>query len=115
LPYPERMRILDLPSLKFRRLRGDLIQAYKIVNGIENIDTKTLFQLNTNSKTRNLQNNICIRDCRTNKRKFSFSNRVAPAWSKLPVTTKNANNLNTFKNLLEKINSIQESKFEYDD
>jgi len=26
-PYQERLRTLDLPNLKFRRLRGDMIEA----------------------------------------------------------------------------------------
>ena len=112
--YPERLRKLDLPSLKHRRLRGDLIQTYKIFNGIDNIKPNSLFQLSTNTKTRNSQDNIYIQHCKTNKRKYSFSYRVAPAWNKLPVETKRANNINTFKNLLEKVNSVQESKFNYD-
>jgi len=28
-PYQERLRTLDLPTLKFRRLRGDMIETYK--------------------------------------------------------------------------------------
>ena len=31
LPYEERLRILKLPTLKFRRLRGGLINVYKIL------------------------------------------------------------------------------------
>ena len=115
LPYSERLHILNLPSLKYRRTRGDLIQTYKIFNGIDNLDTNTFFQLSTNLRTRNSQDNIFIRHCRTNKRKYSFSNRVAPVWNKLPVTTKKANNLNTFKNLLDDVNFLREAKFVYDD
>ena len=38
LNYSERTRFLHLPSLKFRRIRGDLIQVYKIMNGMDNLD-----------------------------------------------------------------------------
>jgi len=31
--YEERLRILDLPTLKYRRLRGDMVETYKILSG----------------------------------------------------------------------------------
>ena len=31
LPYSERLKILKLPTLKYRRLRGDMINVYKIL------------------------------------------------------------------------------------
>ena len=31
--YPERLKILDLTTLESRRLRGDLIEVFKIVKG----------------------------------------------------------------------------------
>ena len=33
LKYDERLRKLKLPSLKYRRHRGDMIEIYKIVSG----------------------------------------------------------------------------------
>ena len=33
LNYEERPRKLNLPTLKFRRIRGDMIKVYKIFNG----------------------------------------------------------------------------------
>ena len=33
LNYEERLRKLNLPTLKFRRIRGDMIEVYKIFNG----------------------------------------------------------------------------------
>ena len=33
-PYHERRRILNLPTLKFRRQRGDVTETYTILNGI---------------------------------------------------------------------------------
>ena len=40
LSYTERLKILGLPSIKFRQTRGDLIQTYKILHNIDNIDEK---------------------------------------------------------------------------
>ncbi len=35
--YEERLRLLDLTILEERRLRGDLIEWYKLVNGFEEV------------------------------------------------------------------------------
>ena len=37
LPYEERLRKLELTTLEKRRERGDLIQMYKIINGLEEV------------------------------------------------------------------------------
>ena len=34
LNYEDRLKSLDLPSLEFRRARGDMIETYKIVHGL---------------------------------------------------------------------------------
>jgi len=33
LHYEERLRLLKLPTLKYRRIRGDMIELYKIFVG----------------------------------------------------------------------------------
>ena len=33
MSYEERLRKLQLPTLRFRRLRGDMIETYKILTG----------------------------------------------------------------------------------
>ena len=47
LSYEERLRELDLPSLEFRRIRGDMIETFKILTNIyDPITTKDLFTVN---------------------------------------------------------------------
>ena len=43
LSYTERLAKLNLFSLDNRKKRGDMIQLFKILNGIENIDANTMF------------------------------------------------------------------------
>jgi len=33
-PYGERLRILNLPTHKYRRYRGDIIELFKMIKGI---------------------------------------------------------------------------------
>ena len=48
-PYTDRLKILKLPSLHYRRIRGDLIQAYKIFHNIDDIEVHKFFQFCDNS------------------------------------------------------------------
>ena len=44
LTYEERLRYLDLPTLVYRRSRGDMIKTYKIVNGKYDIAARPYLQ-----------------------------------------------------------------------
>eukprot|EP00061_Rhincodon_typus_P012167 g37735.t1 len=52
LSYKERLDRLRLFLLDLRRLRGDLIQVYKIMRGIDRIDGSCLFPRMGDFKTR---------------------------------------------------------------
>ena len=43
MPYQERLQKLKLPSLAFRRRRGDMIQVYKILHNLEAIPEGAFF------------------------------------------------------------------------
>ena len=40
LPYAERLKQLNLPTLSYRRVRGDMIQVFKIMNGLTDMSNK---------------------------------------------------------------------------
>ena len=52
LAYEERLNRLGLYSLEFRRMRGDLIETYKIMKGIDKIEAGKLFPLADETRTR---------------------------------------------------------------
>ena len=43
LPYSDRLKSLNLPSIKYRQIRGDLIQAFKIIHNIDNVNCDVFF------------------------------------------------------------------------
>ena len=47
MSYEERLKFLKLHSLKGRRVRGDLIQVYKIMNGMDKLPVESFFFLST--------------------------------------------------------------------
>ena len=98
--YDYRLKDLNLSSLKARRLRGDLRQLYKIIKGIDILDSSKIININTNS-TRNKDYKIYIKYSRSNIRKFCFSNRISPIWNNLPSFMKNSSSVNLFKNKID--------------
>ena len=82
-------------------MRGDLIQLYKIINKIDNIDHKSLFSFSTVTQTRGDKFKIYIQNCRTELRKNFFTNRVVKVWNKLSVIPKLAKDVNEFKRLID--------------
>ena len=52
LSYREKMDWQELFSLEWRRLRGDLIQAYKLMRGMDKVNACRFFPRVEDSKTR---------------------------------------------------------------
>ncbi|GCC19456.1 hypothetical protein chiPu_0000004 [Chiloscyllium punctatum] len=97
LTYEERLRILGLYSLELRRLRGDLIEQYKIIHGLERVDARKLFPLGEETRTRGHSLRIRGSKFRTEMRRHFFSQRVVGLWNSLPQSAVDAGTLNVFK------------------
>ena len=115
MSYDPRLRYLKIYSLKGRRERGDLIQVYKIFNGYDDIKLNNIFSQSTFSKTRSQGNKLRVRHCKTDIRKFSFSNRIVEKWNKLPKQIKDAPSVNAFKNRMDADTILRERFYEYDE
>jgi len=97
LTYEERLSHLGLYLLEFRRMRGDLIDTYKIIKAIDKIEAGKLFPLVGETKTRRQSLKIRGSRFRTEMRTNCFSQRVANLWNSLPREAVEAASLSTFK------------------
>ena len=101
MPYEQRLRILNLPSLSYRRKSGDMILMYKIMNGLVRIDSKFLFTPATYKSTRGHSKKIFKKHSTKLIRSNCFSQRVIDNWNSLPDKVINSPSLNIFKNRLD--------------
>ena len=98
LSYDERLRI-DLPTLEYRRLRGDAIETYKFLTGkYTDYDPEFLpLHKSVGVTTRGHHLKLVKRECRGKLRSNFFSFRVVNIWNSLPEEVVMSNNVNCFK------------------
>ena len=101
--YMSRLKDIDIPCLLARRMRGDLIEVYKILNKKYDprILSENLFELNTRANTRGNGRKLVKPSSSTTSRKSFFTLRTINDWNSLPSEVVNAPSLNTFKNRLD--------------
>ncbi|XP_057310035.1 uncharacterized protein LOC130648032 [Hydractinia symbiolongicarpus] len=103
LTYDERLRLLKLPSLFYRRYRADMIETFKITNNVYDEAVTENLLLPKLSNTRGHDKALFKRSCNLDLRKFSFTNRVVTLWNSLPEDTVSCNTVNQFKMKLDKL------------
>ena len=99
--YEGRLKSLKLPSLVYRRRRGDMITMYKLMNGLIRIDRMDLFTPPNTLQTRGHLQRDYKEPATKRARRNSFSQRVVDDWNNLPVDVIDAPSLNTFKDRLD--------------
>ena len=102
LTYQERLENTGLYSLECRRRRGDLIETYKILNGLEEIQPEQFFTLSHNTSTRGGPQKLFKPRFNTNIRGKFFSQRAVELWNSLPDNIKKAKTVNSFKGSLDR-------------
>ena len=99
LPYEERLKKMNMPSLFYRRIRGDVIEAYKYLHGVYDTDSTDLLPLyeTRGMQTRGNTLKLQKRDCRTQLRQNFFSMRIVNIRNKLPEEIVQAPSFNCLK------------------
>ena len=100
MSYTDRLKELRLPSLAHRRLRGDLIQTFKIVKGIDDCKFDKFFEYVSSTRSHNLK--LKTPRSRTTFSLNQFSRRVIKPWNNLPQHVVDAKDVNAFKVGLDK-------------
>jgi ribonucleases P/MRP protein subunit RPP40 len=100
--YEDRLRKTGLISLEKRRVRGDLIQTFKIMKRFDKVDYRDFFEISNVGKTRGHSLKLTKKRSNGDTRKHFFSQRVINSWNGLPQEVIDADTINCFKNRLDK-------------
>jgi len=103
LSYEERLREMGLFSLKKRRLRGDLVNAYKYLKCGCQKDGDRLFSVTPSNRTRSNRHTLKQKKFQLNMRKNFFPLRVTEHWNRLPREVVESPSLEILKTHLDKV------------
>ena len=102
--YEYRLRALNLPTLEYRRQRGDLIILFKIMHKIDDTDLTKFFVKSTDQHgVRGNSLKLCKPRANKNPRLHSFSHRVINHWNQLPDGIIQAKDVTDFKTKLDRL------------
>ncbi len=113
MPYEERLRLLELTTLVKRRARGDLIENFKIMHRLDEVDflvpqsgpawlTGSLYGLRGHNRRLESQR---VKNCE--ERRMFFTNRLTADWNSLSQQAVDSPSVNIFKNHLTAWSSTQ--------
>ncbi|KAG7166732.1 RNA-directed DNA polymerase from mobile element jockey-like 30 [Homarus americanus] len=102
LPYQDRLKKLNLHSLERRRVRGDMIEVFKWVKGINKGDIDKDFIISEQDKTRSNGFKLDKFRFRREIGRNWFTNRVVDEWNKLSNFVVSAGTLKSFKRRLDR-------------
>ena len=121
MSYEDRLRKLKLPSLVYRRLRGDMIEMYKLLSPnnlydprITDFIKKKEHQVTTNMVLRSQNSQITEPTGKKRIRENYFTCRSQLLWNNLDKTIVGAPNVNIFKNRLDKHWRNQDFLYNYE-
>ena len=108
LSYSQRLQKLHLPTLVYRRARGDMIEVFKILHSYYDPEGVPYLKPSSYTSTRGNDKKLFKLYSRLDVRKYCFTARVVSNWNSLPSDVVNATSINAFKNRLDKFWKSQE-------
>ena len=104
LSYTERLKKLKLPTMRYRSIRGCLIEVYKICNGYYTEEVRNkLSKFRPPSSLRGHKFTLLHERHTTKQRKNFFYHKNINIWNNLPLSVISQENVHLFKNALDKI------------
>jgi len=97
LTYKERLLQLKLPTLKYRRLRSDMIGVFKILTGKYDTNVTFSFEKHQDCRTRGHNLKLVNRRCHYDLRKYFFCTRIINIWNSLSESVISSSNNNNTK------------------
>ena len=101
MSYKDRLVSLNMFSLNYRRIRGDLIELFKIYKGIDKLDFQNMFTINSHSTRGHkckLKKKYTRTRLRPGLRQSFFTSRVVDIWNGLPSLVIDSSSIQQFKN-----------------
>ena len=99
--YQTRLRILKLPSLYYRRRRGDMIHLYQVMHAGVDVDASEMFTMNVGGFTRCHCLELCKPHVSARVRQNAFAVRSINDWNGLPADVVNSPSVDIFKKRLD--------------
>ena len=113
LTYKERFQRLKLPTLKYRRKRGDMIEVFTILTGKYESNVSFSFEKkHHDSRTRGHDLKLVNHRHHYDLRKYSFTERTINIWNSLPDSVISANDTDS-KTKLDKFWNNQDIIYNY--
>ena len=116
LPYPMRLRKLNIPTLRYRRTRGDMIQVFKLIcepeTGAYDGSIPPLFRQSMVPNLRGHNKRLFYESFNKDIRKYNFTVRTIKLWNSLPQKIIDSKTVQEFESKLDKHWGTQEMYYD---
>ena len=105
MPYMDRLKHLNLPTLESRRHIADLVTVYKLLRGHLDVNAADLDVVCSSTRTRGCGVNLVVPRAINNTVHHVFGYRISRLWNDLPLSVKLAPSVAAFRHkLLARLN-----------
>ena len=111
--YKDRLKRLQLPTLKYRRIRGVMIEVYKILTNKYDSRVNLYLEKQQDNITRGHSLKLVNNRYHYDLRKNFFAPRIVNVWNSLPEIVISAATTDTFRRRLDKFWQHQDILYDY--